>query len=180
MGIAPQTIPIPKWGIFLTTLANSIAQRQKPSRIWWPKPTLTVPQASGSIFDADQLKLLSGITNLQSKVDCEVTIASVFSSVCASKLWINRSHVEVSYAQGIFSCEKLICLFIFVVNNFSIVSMSIKNVNGFVGGSFHSWHALIVLNIFNNIKCLVCTLASERTHLAKKFRRRYKLKKHSI
>ena len=34
MGIAPQTIPIPKWGIFLTTLVNSIAQRQKPTRIW--------------------------------------------------------------------------------------------------------------------------------------------------
>ena len=33
-GIAPQTIPILKWGIFLTTLVNSIAQRQKPSRIW--------------------------------------------------------------------------------------------------------------------------------------------------
>ena len=42
MGIAPQMIPIPKWGIFLTTLVNSIAQRQKPSRIWWPKPTLMV------------------------------------------------------------------------------------------------------------------------------------------
>ena len=34
MGIAPQTIPIPKWGIFPTTLVNSIAQRQKPTRIW--------------------------------------------------------------------------------------------------------------------------------------------------
>ena len=34
MGIAPQMIPIPKWGIFLITLANSIAQRQKPTRIW--------------------------------------------------------------------------------------------------------------------------------------------------
>ena len=33
-GIAPQMIPIPKWGIFLTTLVNSIAQRQKPSRMW--------------------------------------------------------------------------------------------------------------------------------------------------
>ena len=33
-GIAPQMIPIPKWGIFLITLANSIAQRQKPTRIW--------------------------------------------------------------------------------------------------------------------------------------------------
>ena len=45
MGIAPQTIPIPKWGIFLTTLVNSIARRQKPSRIWWPKLTLTWWQA---------------------------------------------------------------------------------------------------------------------------------------
>ena len=26
-GNAPQTIPIPKWGVFLTTLVNSIAQR---------------------------------------------------------------------------------------------------------------------------------------------------------
>ena len=34
MGIAPQTIPIPKWGIFLITLANSIAQRQQPTRTW--------------------------------------------------------------------------------------------------------------------------------------------------
>ena len=34
MGTAPQTIPIPKWGIFVTTLVNSIAQRQKPTRIW--------------------------------------------------------------------------------------------------------------------------------------------------
>ena len=33
MGIAPQTIPIPRWGIFLTTLVNSIAQRQRLSRI---------------------------------------------------------------------------------------------------------------------------------------------------
>ena len=33
MGIAPQTILIPKWGIFLTTLVDSIAQRQRPSRI---------------------------------------------------------------------------------------------------------------------------------------------------
>ena len=41
MGIAPQTIPIPKWGIFLTTLVNSIAQRQRPSRIRWPKLTIT-------------------------------------------------------------------------------------------------------------------------------------------
>ena len=41
MGIAPKMIPIPKWGIFLITLANSIAQRQKPTRIWWPKITLT-------------------------------------------------------------------------------------------------------------------------------------------
>ena len=41
MGIAPQTIPIPKWGFFLITLANSIAQRQKPTRTWWPKITLT-------------------------------------------------------------------------------------------------------------------------------------------
>ena len=31
LGIAPQTIPTPKWGIFLITLANSIAQRQKPT-----------------------------------------------------------------------------------------------------------------------------------------------------
>ena len=41
MGIAPKMIPIPKWGIFLITLANSIAQRQKPTRIWWPRITLT-------------------------------------------------------------------------------------------------------------------------------------------
>ena len=34
MGIAPQTTRIPKWGIFLTTLVNSIAQSQKPTRIW--------------------------------------------------------------------------------------------------------------------------------------------------
>ena len=34
MGIAPQMFPIPKWGIFLITLANSIAERQKPTRIW--------------------------------------------------------------------------------------------------------------------------------------------------
>ena len=26
--------PYPKWGIFLITLANSIAQKQKPTRIW--------------------------------------------------------------------------------------------------------------------------------------------------
>ena len=31
LGIAPQTIPTPKWGIFLITLANSKAQRQKPT-----------------------------------------------------------------------------------------------------------------------------------------------------
>ena len=34
MGIAPQTIPIPKWGIFLITLAGSIAQRQRPTHTW--------------------------------------------------------------------------------------------------------------------------------------------------
>ena len=34
MGIAPQTIPIPKWGIFLTNLVNSIAQRQRPTHTW--------------------------------------------------------------------------------------------------------------------------------------------------
>ena len=33
-GIAPQTIPIPKWGIFLITLPGSIAQRQKLTRTW--------------------------------------------------------------------------------------------------------------------------------------------------
>ena len=33
--------PYPEVGYFLTTLVNSIAQRQKPSRIWWPKTTLT-------------------------------------------------------------------------------------------------------------------------------------------
>ena len=30
-GIAPQTIPTQKWGIFLITLTSSIAQRQKPT-----------------------------------------------------------------------------------------------------------------------------------------------------
>ena len=33
--------PYPEVGFFLTTLVNSKAQRQKPTRIWWPKPTLT-------------------------------------------------------------------------------------------------------------------------------------------
>ena len=33
-GIAPQAIPIPKWGILLITLANSIAERQKPTCTW--------------------------------------------------------------------------------------------------------------------------------------------------
>ena len=33
MGIAPQMIPIPKWGIFIITLANSVAPRQQPTRI---------------------------------------------------------------------------------------------------------------------------------------------------
>ena len=31
LGIAPRTIPTPKWGILFITLANSIAQRQKPT-----------------------------------------------------------------------------------------------------------------------------------------------------
>ena len=31
LGIAPQTIVTPKWGIFLIALADSIAQRQKPT-----------------------------------------------------------------------------------------------------------------------------------------------------
>ena len=35
LGIAPQTIPTPKWGIFLITLANPIAQRQKTTLTWW-------------------------------------------------------------------------------------------------------------------------------------------------
>ena len=41
MGIAPQTIHIPKWGTFLTTLVHSIARRRRPPRIRWPKVTLT-------------------------------------------------------------------------------------------------------------------------------------------
>ena len=39
--ITPQTISIPKRGIFLITLASSIAQRQRPTHTWWPKTTLT-------------------------------------------------------------------------------------------------------------------------------------------
>ena len=35
MGIVPQTIPTPKWGIFLITLVNSRAQRQKTTLTWW-------------------------------------------------------------------------------------------------------------------------------------------------
>ena len=31
LGIAPQTIPTPKWGVFCIILAKSIAQRQKPT-----------------------------------------------------------------------------------------------------------------------------------------------------
>ena len=41
MWIAPRTIPILKWGIFLITLANTRAQRQKPTCTWWPKIILT-------------------------------------------------------------------------------------------------------------------------------------------
>ena len=33
--------PIPKWGIFLTTLVNSMAQRPKLTLAWWLKITLT-------------------------------------------------------------------------------------------------------------------------------------------
>ena len=35
LGIAPQTIPTPKWGIFLSTLANLKAQGQKSTLTWW-------------------------------------------------------------------------------------------------------------------------------------------------
>ena len=34
LGIAPQTILTPNWGIFLITLLNSTAQRQKPTLTW--------------------------------------------------------------------------------------------------------------------------------------------------
>ena len=34
LGIAPQTIPTPKWDIFFITRAKSIAQRQKPTLTW--------------------------------------------------------------------------------------------------------------------------------------------------
>ena len=44
LGIAPQTIPTPKWGIFLITLANSIAQRQKPTLTWWQEKQKEIRQ----------------------------------------------------------------------------------------------------------------------------------------
>ena len=65
MGITPQTVLIPKGGIFLTTLDNSTAQRPNHTLIWYPKTTLTVTYTITSqyfskcflfLFEADFLK----------------------------------------------------------------------------------------------------------------------------
>ena len=42
LGIAPQTIPTPKWGSLLITLVNSSTQRQRPT------PTVTIINQSGA------------------------------------------------------------------------------------------------------------------------------------